>query len=76
MNHSLGEKSKPFLIENSSAEAENPVCLQRMKIRLGEVEERCSALKKKKNMGRIWPSAGAEEDPDTSGPAWGEGGMV
>ena len=46
VSHGHWEECEPFLTQNHSAEAESPVCLQRMKIcLLGEVRERCSPLK-------------------------------
>lgn len=47
VNHGHWGIHKPFLTRDYSAEAETPVCLQRMKICfLGEVKEKC-ALKQK-----------------------------
>lgn len=71
VNHGHWEMHKPFLTQDQSAEAETPVCLQRMKICfLGEVKERCAL---KQNIGRILLSAGTEEAPDTKWSSWGEG---
>lgn len=43
VDHGHWEIHKPFLTQDHSAEAETPVCLQRMKICfLGEVKEKCA----------------------------------
>lgn len=65
VSHKLWKKIKAFLPQNSSAESENPVFLQRMKLCFGEVRERCSVLDKRKH-GKNFAFAGAEEDPGWS----------